>query len=355
MPAYTQPIRIAGLLLALLLPAAATGASAHATGRPVTPPSPSTAYVVQPEADQGATLVRNGYFWLAASPGRTRTVRVVVKNTGSAPLRLRSYPVDSIQEPTGGLDYGTWQTPRARVGTWMRLSPATMTLAPGQTRRVTATIHVPHGTGAGVYVGGVAFENTQAQDRTPGARVMIVVHYRRVIAVVVEAPGPLRTAARVRDVTLTTAALGSQAVVALRNRGNDLLTGTGTLTVTGAGKRTIGTPFTLDTVLPAATDRVTVRLPTLTLQPGAYAVGVRVRSSAGAALIVWHGSVVVARPAVPTPPPHVTLPPVQALVHTAQSTSLLWVILGGLGVVLILGLGIGLGVRVGRRRGQTHG
>jgi len=96
---------------------------------------------------------------------------------------------------------------------------------------------------------------------------------------------------------------------------------------------------------------VTVRLPTLTLQPGAYAVGVRVRSSAGAALIVWHGSVVVARPAVPTPPPHVTLPPV----HTAQSTSLVWVILGGLGVVLILGLGIGLGVSVGRRRGQTHG
>jgi len=354
MRACPQPLRIAGLLLALLVPTAATGASAHMAGAPVVPPPP-TAYLVQPEADQAATTVRNGYFWLAASPGRTRTVRVVVKNTGSAPLRLRSYPVDSIQEPTGGIDYGTWQTPRTRVGTWMRLSPATMTLAPGQTRRVTATIHVPRGTGAGVHVGGLAVENAQVQRRGQGSHVLIDVHYRRVIAVVLEAPGMLRTAAHVKDVTLATAAPGSRAVVALRNSGNVLLKGTGTLAVTGKGRRTVVMPFTLDTVLPAAIDRVAVLLPALSLQPGAYAVGVRVRSSAGAALIVWHGSVVVARPAVPTPPPHVTLPPVQALVHTAQSTSLLWVILGGLGVVLILGLGIGLGASVGRRRGQTHG
>ncbi len=353
MRACPQPLRIAGLLLALLVPTAATGVSAHAAGAPVAP-QPQTAYLVQPEADQAATTVRNGYFWLNVASGQTRQVRVVVKNVGTAPLRLRSYAVDSIQEPTGGIDYGTWQTPRAHVGTWMRLSPAEMTLAPGQTRRVTATIHVPHGVSAGVHVGGLAFENAQVQRRGRGSHVLIDVHYRRVIAMVLEAPGVLRTAAHVRGVTLMTAALGSQAVVVLRNSGTVLLTGTGTLTVTGKGRRTVATPFTLDTVLPAATDRVTVPLSTLSLQPGAYAVGVRVRSSAGAALIAWQGQVVVARPAVPTPLPNVTLPPVQALAHTAQGDPLVWLLGGAALLLLVVGVAVGAGVALGRRAGRQR-
>jgi hypothetical protein len=349
MPACPQPLRIAGLLLALLVLTTATRASAQAAGPPVVPP-PQTAYLVQPEADQAATTVRHGYFWLNAAPGQTRQVRVVVKNVGTMPLRLRSYAVDSIQEPTGGVDYGTWRTPRTQVGTWIRLSPATMTLAPGQARRVTATIRVPRGTGAGVHVGGLAFENARIQQQGRGSHVLIDVHYRRVIAVVLEAPGVRRTAAHVTDVTLTTAAPGSQAVVALRNSGTVLLTGTGTLTVTGRGTRTVATPFTLDTVLPAATDHVMVQLPTLTLQPGAYAVGVRVRSSAGAALIAWQGPVVVARPAVPTPPPNVTLPPVQALAHTAQRTPLVWIVGGAvLLLLLVVGVAVAVGVALGHR------
>ncbi len=353
MRACPQPLRIAGLLLALLVPTAATGASAHAARAPVAP-QPQTAYLVQPEADQAATTVRNGYFWLNVASGQIRRVHVVIQNVGTAPLRLRSYPVDSIQEPTGGVDYGTWQTPRAHVGTWMRLSPAEMTLAPGQTRRVTATIHVPHGVSAGVHVGGLAFENAQVQRRGQGSHVLIDVHYRRVIAMVLVAPGVLRTAARVRGVTLTTVALGSQAVVALRNSGTVLLTGTGTLTVTGKGRRTVATPFTLDTVLPAATDRVTVPLSTLSLQPGAYAVGVRVRSSTGAALIAWQGQVVVARPAVPTPLPNVTLPPVQALAHTAQRTPLVWLLGGAALLLLVVGVAVGAGVALGRRAGRRR-
>ncbi len=174
------------------------------------------------------------------------------------------------------------------------------------------------------------------------------------IAVVLVAPGVLGTAARVRGVTLTTPALGSQAIVALRNSGTVLLTGTGALTVTGRGRRTVAMPFTLDTVLPAATDRVMIPLPTLRLQPGAYAVGVRVRSSAGASLIAWQGQAVVARPAVPAPLPNVTLPPVQALAHTAQRTPLVWLLGGAALLLLVVGLVVGAGVALGHQAGRRR-
>ncbi len=238
-----------------------------------------------------------------------------------------------------------------------------MTLRPGQTRRVTVTIHVPlriqgRRIGAGDYVGGLAFENEQAQNRTLGARMMIVVHYRRVIAVVLVAPGVLRTTVHFRGVTLTTANPGSQAIVALRNSGNVLLTGTGTLAVRGRGAWTAAMPFRLDTVLPAATDRVTVRLPTLGLRPGAYTVRLRVRSSAGAALIAWQGRVVVARPIVPAAPstvivspvPAMAPSPVQALTQSAQSNPVVWMIAGAALLLLTMGVGLTVGRWAGGRR-----
>jgi len=97
-----------------------------------------------------------------------------------------------------------------------------------------------------------------------------------------------------------------------------------------------------------------VPLSTLSLQPGAYAVGVRVRSSAGAALIAWQGQVVVARPAVPTPLPNVTLPPVQALAHTAQGDPLVWLLGGAALLLLVVGVAVGAGVALGRRAGRQR-
>jgi len=58
----------------------------------------------------------------------------------------------------------------------------------------------------------------------------------------------------------------------------------------------------------------------------------------------------VARPAVPTPLPNVTLPPVQALAHTAQGDPLVWLLGGAALLLLVVGAGVALGRRAGRRR-----
>lgn len=97
-----------------------------------------------------------------------------------------------------------------------------------------------------------------------------------------------------------------------------------------------------------------MRLPALTLRPGSYAVVVRVRSSAGASLIVWQGSVSMARPSGPTSPSNVTLPPVQALASTAQRTPLLWIIGSVVALLLVVGLGVGVGLTVGRRMARDR-
>lgn len=118
--------------------------------------------------------------------------------------------------------------------------------------------------------------------------------------------------------------------------------------VQGHGLRAVTAPFMLNTVLPAARSRVPVPLPLprLRLQPGTYTVRVRLRSSAGAALLAWHGSVVVAQRAVPSPQPHAPIMPIQALTHPAQGIPILaWALVA----VVTLLLGVGLGVVMGRR------
>lgn len=306
------------------------------------------AFTIQPEAGQSAEEVRRGYFWLAANPGQPRELQIAVKNTGTVPVSLRADPVDGVQVRAGGVDYGIVGKPIAHVGAWLTVQPERLTLAPGEARRITATLRVPDGATPGEHVGGVSVQDEKLQSQGTGTSVLIDVHYRQVLAVVVAVPGTLTPAMAIGEVTLVPAARGSRAVVELRNSGNVLLKGTGTVEI-GEGQSGSGAlQFAVGTLLPDATSLVPVDLPTVAVQPGIYDVRVRFVSDERQPLAAWDGKVTVGAPAAATANGEsatTLLEPAQQLATASEGFPLLPV---GVGIGIAIA-GLALGARRGRR------
>ncbi len=188
---------LATLLVALLLLLALPTTTWAQTPAPQSPASTANSFVVQPESDQPREEIGLGYFRFGLSPGETRDVRVVVKNTATEPLTVRADGVDAVQVLDGGIDYAVLGKLPAAAGTWLKITPSRLTLQPGETQRLTATIVVPSGTVEGDHVAGIAVQNEQVQSGGAGSNVLIDIHYRQVIAVLATVPGQDSTAAAV--------------------------------------------------------------------------------------------------------------------------------------------------------------
>jgi hypothetical protein len=331
-----------------------------------------TAYVVQPEANQPQALIGHGYFTLTLKPGQSQTVRLAVKNTGKQVLYLSDYPADAAQMTAGGIDFSTRLQHLKAVGTWISVQPKSLTLAPGQARQVTATITMARNAHAGDYVGGVALENKTVQGQGAGSHLLIDVHYRQAIAILAAVPGVRTLAARVEGVTLKPEPKGSQAVVSVRNTGNILFKGKGTIELLGSKGAVESMPFTIDTILPPAVTQIPINLPNLTLQRGLYGMRVSLSSVRNVPIAAWHGNVGYMMPqkiSPSKPAKNVVLQPAQqaprqqsntgaqpakgtsAAGNSTQTVSPL--VLGG-GAALVLLLGLGLGVFVSRRSARKR-
>ena len=122
-------------------------------------------YYAQPQAGQPAAEIGRGYFTLTLKPGQVKSMAVVVKNTGAYPVTLRDYLANGVQSPPGGVGYSLWGTPLTGAGAWIHLDARSVTLAPGKSRLVSATITVPKGAAPGQHVTGLALENTGIRNR----------------------------------------------------------------------------------------------------------------------------------------------------------------------------------------------
>jgi len=336
-------------MLALLAGGALAGPATAAAPPPVVS---APQFVVQPEADQTPTEIERGYFWLAPAAGQVRRLRLIVQNRGQGVLALRLYPVDGVQGAGGGVDYSTRRLALRGVGTWIRVTPATVRLAPGQAVRVSVRVALPrHVTGE--RVGGVAIEDMRTQSQGRGSHLLIDVHYRQVVAIVVAAPGAGPPLAHIVAVALAARTPGALATLSVRNAGQVMVRGHGTITISSGRAGAGALPFTLDTILPGAVSHITVPLPAVHLQPGAYQVRVHVASQTGALLAEWRGSVTLPAPlaSVTTPLQDIFLKPVQALTPATHGSPLLW---AGLGL-LVLALGAALGIGLGRQAGKGRG
>jgi hypothetical protein len=311
-------------------------------------------------------MIKHGYFTLTLKPGQAQTVRIVVKNTGKQVLQLSNYAADATQIAAGGIDFGTRHKQVKVVGTWITVQPKDLSLAPGEARRVSATITMPKNVRAGDYVGGVALENKTSQQQGAGSHLLIDVHYRKVLAILDSVPGVRTAAAQVAGVALNPEPKGSQAVISVRNTGNVLFKGKGMVELLGSKGAVQSLPFKIDTILPSAVAQIPLNLLNITLQKGTYGMRVHLNSVHNVSLALWQGKVGFMMPSKATPaaiPTNVVLQPAQqaatatataqhapgAAAPASQSISpLIW---GG-GAVLLLILGVGLGVVVSRRSGK---
>src|SRR5258708_22825980 len=99
-------------------------------------------------------------------------------------------------------------------------------------------------------------EDKAVQGQGAGSHVLIDIHNRKVIAILDSVPGMRTTAAKVVGVALNPEPMGTQAIVSVRNTGNTLFKGKGTIALLGSKGAVQHYPFMIDTVLPNAVAKI---------------------------------------------------------------------------------------------------
>jgi hypothetical protein len=155
----------------------------------------------------GAPAVRtmsnfpHGYVEYSLPPSAQVGDSIRVGNDGDTAGAFNLVAVDGFTSPLSGVVYGDAGNAlhdglpgngEYGAGTWITLDRPRLTLAPGQQTTVAYTVHVPPGTHAGDYVGGISAENpTPTSAPRSGQGVGLNITQRTVIAVVVHVPGQL--------------------------------------------------------------------------------------------------------------------------------------------------------------------
>jgi len=194
-----------------------------------------------------------GYFVYPLAAGGSRSGAVIVSNAGTATGTVKLFTVDATTGDTTGTVYETDKKP-SRVGSWVKLSARSLTLAPGAHKRVSFTLRVPRGQKPGQWVGGTVAETLR---RTAGSKskrkasVQIRIRDLTIVAVQANVPGPQVVAFEIGGATSGGKRGFQQVVVHFANTGNVLLKPAGSVTIFDAGGKRVETiPFTMDTFLP---------------------------------------------------------------------------------------------------------
>jgi hypothetical protein len=219
-----------------------------------------TSFTVEPTAGS-ALSPRGDYFSIESRPRRTVTQYLAIRNDARRPLGIRLAAVDAKTAQLGGVAYALASEKRRRVGGWMRLATRSLTLGPRETRRVSFTLTVPAGASSGEHLGGIAVWSpvspTPARSRRAGkARPTIVVHTRRVIAVLVRVPGPAAPLLAISGVEPAARADGAYLLIRIANRGSAMTKATGSVVLPDEGFRR---RLVLDTIVPATSIAYPVR------------------------------------------------------------------------------------------------
>lgn len=195
-----------------------------------TPPAGAQGLTLRLQPDAAVTPSRNAaYFDYLVSPGDQFSDVLLLTNAGAAPLTLVVYAADGATAINGGLAFPAGPDDRpSQAGAWLTLEERSLTLQPGETRRVTFHVAIPldvtHQQAAGLTA-----QPAATPLPSPGQLGVAVV--QRVAVTVLFTLRQAQTA-QLSVVELANAADAEQAIVArLHNTGAIGFTAEGTLTL----------------------------------------------------------------------------------------------------------------------------
>ncbi len=259
-PVFALAALTALLLTTLLLTAAAPAPAARAEDGGV-------AWTVK-TADN-ANGAGRANFTYDVEPGAVISDTMVVVNTGTEPLPLAVYAADAFTASSGEIDVLVDGSPSVGAGTWVQVDTGTLELSPGQSADIPFRISVPADARPGDHSAGIVTSLTSADasaslsvDRRLGTRINLRV------------AGELTPAAQVGEVqaeylpSWNPFAPGTVTIrYRLANTGNTRLTGTETVTASGAFGLLDATtaPTQLSEIIPGSVVDVVREVPVLSL------------------------------------------------------------------------------------------
>jgi Bacterial protein of unknown function (DUF916) len=131
--------------------------------------SGAATFALIPEHYDPSLHASQSYFIAVERPGQMYTNSFRIRNLGKQTGTALLYAVDATTGQTSGAVYLDGSKPRRDVGAWVTLGARSVTLAPGQSRIVPVTVHVPAGARPGDHLGGIVAERTR-RSRAPAAR-----------------------------------------------------------------------------------------------------------------------------------------------------------------------------------------
>lgn len=190
--ALRRPLRAAALvstLLAVAGVALATPAAADDT---------TAAWSVQPADPTGAADGRTR-FDLQADPGATVQEHALLANSSTVERTFVVYGADGFTTASGGFDLGPASEAPVDLGSWVSVSPATVTVPPLTTVPLDLTVTVPADATPGDHVGGLVVSPEKPQETSEG----VLLDTRVAVRLSVRVSGEISASLQVRDVTAT--------------------------------------------------------------------------------------------------------------------------------------------------------
>ncbi len=199
--AYATRAAFAALAAAvsLMLPAAAGAATIGG-------------FSVRPATFNPRVPATRAYFEPVIRAGATYGGRVIVTNTGAAPVELRVDPVDGVTAVTSGAVYTNRQVPLREAGRWVKPDASEVTVPAGGHTSVGFSVDVPAGAVPGNHLAGLAFQD--AHPLHSGGRFSITEVIRAVVGISIVVPGPAAPQIQLRHISLR-ALPGTQVPAAL--------------------------------------------------------------------------------------------------------------------------------------------